>query len=87
MALAMTSATTSSLTYCMVRRNRFPGGIGVSAPYKPCDVHACHGQSEVLWAGWVGPLGLGLGIRSYLGVKEPSLYKERGCVIQGRQEL
>ena len=26
-------------------------------------------------------------IRSYLGVKEPSLYKERGCVIQGRQEL
>ena len=26
-------------------------------------------------------------IRSYLEVKEPSLYKERRCVIQSRQEL
>ena len=26
-------------------------------------------------------------IRSYLGVKEPSLYKERRYVIQGKQEL
>ena len=26
-------------------------------------------------------------IRSYLGVKEPSLYKKRRCVIQGKQEL
>jgi len=24
---------------------------------------SCHGQSEVLWADWSGPLGLGLGIR------------------------
>jgi len=26
-------------------------------------------------------------IRSYLGVKEPSLYIERRCIHQGRQEL